>query len=342
MKGTMKELHYIDAGDVRLVEAPIPDCTDDGILVKVAYAGICGSDIQAYTICAMAGGLEGSDIKFGHEFSGIVVEVGKNVTEFKVGDRVWADPEDCILGTNACMAGAFAEYVPVYRPKKDKSVFIIPEEISLRDAALIEPFGVGLRTKNRAKVQKDDKVLLYGAGPIGLMCYASLVNQGVENIIVAERMASRIEFARSLGADVFDNTEASVYDYAREKFGSLNYRLADGADIDVVIDCVGFGPLVNEFVANARYGARYVSLGIGFDPVPIVPGMFMLKELSFAGSRGYTPEDIEEVIECLLNKKVDITRVITGEFALEDYKAAFEAACDREKGLKVLFKVAGE
>ena len=342
MSNTMKALIFRGAGNVTLEEVPMPVCVDDGVLVKIARAGICGSDIHAYTRGGMAGGIMSDESKFGHEFVGVIVEVGANVKGLAVGDRVWVDPACCVPDPNfSCMAGGFAEYIATLTAVRDRDVFVLPDDISFAEAVLIEPFAVGVHTKNRARTERDDKVLVYGAGPIGLMCYAALVNQGVDNVVIAEQLPSRIEKARSLGADVFDNSNgADLYGYLREKYGSFSSNSIEAADVDVTIDCVGFGAIISEYLENARYSSRFCTLGMDFSPMTLVPGVLMAKQLEIRGSRCYDAKDVIEVIDVLGNRKTDIASIVTGVYSLEEAAEAFEAACDRVKGLKVVFNIA--
>lgn len=345
MEGTMKQLIFRSKGNVELVEVPIPSYGDDGVLVKVAYAGICGSDIHAYTKGGIFGGV-GDNSKFGHEFAGTIVEVGKNVTDFKVGDRVWVHPDYSNKegGSFSCMAGGFAEYCGAVSAVKDVSVFAIPDDIPLRSAALIEPFGVGVHTKNRAGVKAGDKVVMWGVGPIGLMGWAAMRHQGVDNIVAAERLPERVELARKLGVDVFDNTEITVTEYATGKFGTTTVYSdqPDRVDVDCYLDYAGVADLVIEYMEYARPQSTFSTLSLDRTPETINPGLLMMSELSIKGSRSYTSADIAEVIEVLQDKSIDIASIITGEFTLDEATEAFETACDRRKGLKVLFRIGGE
>lgn len=342
MEGTMKQLIFVTKGELELREVDIPQIDENGILIKVAYAGICGSDIHGFTKGGRYGGI-GDGCKFGHEFAGVIVEVGAAVTDFKVGDRVWADPTYCVADPRfCCMAGGFAEYVAVLKVEKDVSVFTIPEDVPLRSAALIEPFGVGVHTKNRGGACPDDNILMIGAGPIGLMGWAAMKHAGCENVLVAERMQTRIDFAKKLGVDVFDNSEVDSYEYAGEKFGMATISSYTRPDIDLVVDYVGIGSLLGEYLEKGRSNSRFATLGLDRTPLTIEPGELMSKQFSIFGSRAYDPADIAEVIETLQDKNVDIASIITGEYTLEEYEAAFAAAIDRNTGMKVIFRIAGE
>lgn len=339
MEGSMKQLIFKTVGEVELTEAPIPSYGDDGILIKVAYAGICGSDVHGFTKGGRYGGI-GDGSKFGHEYVGTIVEVGANVKDLNVGDRVWVDPTYSNSDPRfCCMAGGFSEYCGTFKAIKDETVFVIPENVPLRSAALIEPFGVAVHTKNRGGVQASDNVLMWGAGPIGLMGWAAMKHQGVENIFIAEQMSERIEFARNLGADVFDNTEKSASEYAAEKFGVANINSYERADVDRYIDYVGLGVLINEYLESGRCNSTFATLGLDSRPLEINPAEFMSKQFTVTGSRAYAPEDIREVIEVLQDDRIDIASIITSEFTLDQAMEAFATASDKNKGMKVIFKI---
>lgn len=342
MADTMKALIFEDVGKVRMDELPIPEANDDGVVIKVAYAGICGSDIHGYTKGGRYGGI-GEGQQFGHEFVGTIVEAGKNVKDLKVGDRVWIDPSYARDDPRfSCMAGGFAEYAVSRKAIKDETVFVLPDGLSFRAASLIEPFGVGVHTKNRAHVEAGDNVLMWGAGPIGLMGWAAMKHQGVKNIIVAEIMPDRVDFARSLGVDVFDNSDADIMDYAAEKFGEVDINSYVRPNVDKYIDYAGVGAIINEYLEKGRSNSIFSTLGMDSTPLTINPAEFMSKQFTVTGSRGYTPTDILESIDTLMDKNVDIAKIITSVFTLDEATKAFETACDRNNGLKVIFEIGGE
>lgn len=339
MEGMMKQLTFVTKGEVKLEEVPIPPCGDNEVLIKIAYCGICGSDVHAYTKGGLCGGImDGS--KFGHEFSGVAVEVGKNVEGFKVGDRVWADPNACVPDPRfVCMGGGFSEYAVWRKGVPGADLYHLPDDVSLLAASLIEPFGVGVHTKNRSGVKPGEKVLMFGAGPIGLMGWAAMKHQGIDDVIVAERMPSRLDFAKELGVHVFDNTDKDAFEYAGEQFGTANIYTYERPDVDVVLDYVGAGFMINEYLAKGRCDSRFCTLGLDKTPLTIDPGEFMSKQFQVIGSRSYTSEDIVEVIEVLQDKSIDIASIITNVFPIEQATEALEAACDRKSGLKTVISI---
>ncbi len=339
MEGTMKQLIFKGVGELELTEVPIPQVGDDGVLIKIARAGICGSDIHGYTKGGRYGGI-GDGSKFGHEFVGTIVEMGKNVKDFKVGDRVWADNQVCVEDARfCCMAGGFAEYITTVKTEKDKGVFLLPDSVPFSKAVLLEPFGVGVHTKNRGGAKPGMKVLMYGAGPIGLMGWTAMKYQGIDDILVAEQMPMRIEFAKKLGVNVFSNVDTPAYEKAAEVFGIANINSYERADVDLTIDYVGLGALIREYMDNGRCNSVFSTLGLDSRPLEIIPNEFMSKQFTVTGSRAFTPEDIAECIDVLEHCEIPIETIITGVFPLEEYKEAFETACDKNRGYKVVFNI---
>lgn len=341
MEGTMKYWKFVTKGQVEVDEMPIPDYGPNGVLVKVARAGICGSDIHAFTKGGMYGGV-GDGQKFGHEYCGTIVEVGENVKDLYVGQRVWVDNTDSRPEgpRYACMCGAFAEYCGNYNAKLNETVFPLPDNVPFSKAVLIEPFSVGVHTKNRGGAKPGQKIMMIGAGPIGLMGWTAMKHQGIEDIIVMEQSSTRIEFAKRLGANIFDNTDKDSYEIAAEQFGTSDIYSYERADIDLVVDYVGLGVLLGEFLEKGRGKSTFATLSLDGRPLEIKPNELMSKQFTIVGSRAYDPSDNLEVIDVLANCPIEIESIITGEFTLDQPMEAFEAACDKEHGYKVVINIA--
>lgn len=342
MQGTMKQLIFVTKGELELREVEIPQIDDNGLLVKIAYCGICGSDLHAYTKGGMYGGVaDGS--KFGHEFVGTVVEVGANITDFKIGDHVWARGDACTGNPRtSTMAGGFAEYIAVKNVVKNETTFLVPNNIPMRRASLIEPFTVGVHTKNRGGAKPGMNILMLGAGPIGLMGWAAMKHQGIDTVLVAAHRQARIDFAKRFGCTVFDNEKSDTYEYAGEHFGIVDINTYERPNIDLVIDMVGAGYLMGEYLEKGRPNSVFSTLGLDGTPLTIKPSEFMSKQFTVTGARGRDPEDVLEVIEVLQDESLDLDSLITGEYTLEQYDEAFTAARNRDTGMKVIFRIAGD
>ncbi len=340
MEGNMKALMYRDIGKVECVTLPIPECGPKGITIEVARASICGSDIHAYNRGPLAGGLWGKDVQFGHEFVGIVVEVGDEVEGIKIGDRVWVNPDFCKGDPRkSCMAGGFAEYASTVDARLGETVFILPDNVPFKTAVLLEPMGVGVHTKNRAGVKPGDKVMMIGAGPIGLMGWAAMRHQGIKDIIAVEYMPSRVEFARGFGVEAYCNQDKDSYEIAAERFGTASPFTYERADVDAVIDYAGLGSILGEYLEKGRGKSTFTTLGLDPTSLTILPNEFMSKEFTVKGARGYTPEDIRECIDLLADGEYDLSRLVTAEYPLDEPIRAFEAACGRDDNCKVVFNI---
>ena len=231
----MKAVIWHGPGDVRYEEKAIPSICEDEVLIKVAYTGICGSEIHI-----IDGHLPVSRIAppqvLGHEFSGTIAQLGQNVTDFKIGDRVTAHPW---VGCGEChycrqaqehfctnpfnvlsnpRAGSWAEYTAV----KAKQVYSLPQEMSLEIAALVEPFSIGLHAMDISNIRAGYSAVVLGAGVIGLACLQVAQRVGATLTIVSDLSDSRLELARKLGADIVVNpSRRNLRDAVLEATGGL-------------------------------------------------------------------------------------------------------------------------
>uniref|UniRef100_A0A7C2VBI1 Enoyl reductase (ER) domain-containing protein n=1 Tax=Ignisphaera aggregans TaxID=334771 RepID=A0A7C2VBI1_9CREN len=239
----MKALRLHGPKTLRLDDVEEPQIEPDEVLIRVEYAGVCGSDLHVYR------GAMRNRVKYpaipGHEFSGVVARVGSRVTWLSEGDRVVVNsvvpcgrcvtcaagrPNICtnfkILGVD--LPGAFAEYVKI----RGDRVYRIPEGLSLREAALAEPFSVALHACRRANIEIGDTVVVIGQGPIGLCVTQAAKHYGAEKVIALEILGNRLELSKRVGADFAINPrEVDPVKAVRE--------LTNGIGADKVIEASG-------------------------------------------------------------------------------------------------------
>ena len=177
----MKAAIYMGKEDIEIREIPTPECGDDDVLIKNIYSSICGTDVAVYLHGPNTGHRITTGGEFGHETVSRVAAIGKNVTDFTVGERVYPYPRCAKNDTKrAGTIGGFSEYILVPQAKRNHSLYPVPQEIPDRMACLIEPFTVGCRAARRGQPQAGESAVVFGAGTIGLAAAVSLKYFGMD------------------------------------------------------------------------------------------------------------------------------------------------------------------
>lgn len=327
-------VHGVD--DVRFDEVETPVVGEDDVLIAVASAGICGSDLGF----ARAGGLSGpSDcpLAIGHELSGTVADVGRNVTSVKVGDRVVLNPLVNMIG-NGAPEGGFAERLLVRDVAgKPQSLLLLPDRLSFDVGALVEPLSVALHTLNRGEAKAGEKVAIFGAGPIGLACLVMLKQRGIEDIVVFDLSPFRRQRALKLGAkSAFDPRELTPAEALTREHGStLMWRVMPVVGTDLFIEASGAPHLIPEIIGYGKYNSRIAVVAIQKKPVAIDLQIMTGKEMSITTTMGY-PQEFPEVLSILDNNDIDLEPMISHRFAGDDFLKAFDAANQADSSAKVL------
>ncbi|MEM2178976.1 MAG: alcohol dehydrogenase catalytic domain-containing protein [Candidatus Methanomethylicaceae archaeon] len=324
----MKAIVIKEPFKVELENIGKPTIGPEDLLVEVKAVGICGSEIAAY---------EGTHpwrvppVISGHEFSGIIVEVGDEVKDFNIGDKITAYPyiscntcEYCVQGMdNLCKKikimgtpewpGALAEYVRV----PSMIAYKLPKEITFDKGALIEPLAVGVHTTARAKINTAKVIVILGVGAIGLCTLLAIksINSRIK-IIAVDPIESKIRIAKELGADLVVNP--NTQDIAKVLYEIAPY----GADI--IIDCAGTQKTIEECINLIRKNGRIVITALFKGKVQLDLRYVMSKEINISGSLLYTRREFENAI--ILSKKVisKLDKIITHRMSFDYAKEAFE------------------
>jgi len=321
-------------------ERPIPVPAKNEVLIKVAYAGICGTDVSAYKNLSLPKGTV-----MGHEFSGTVVKTGEDVRNFKQGGRVVVRPasmcNDCPWCKEGKIAlcvthldetiglknvpGAYAHYVLA----KNYQVFTLPPEITLEQAAQLEPLAVSVHGVEQGDVKLGDRVLIIGSGPIGLLVYQCVKLKGAGEVVILEKSQLRLNKARELGCrTVLDNPEVLkdiLTGYPRKGF-------------DVVFECAGKEATIQLALDLAAKGGKVVFMGISAEPVKINHFSMVFKGIDARASIGYYVNDWDVAMDLLKSKKVEVDTMVTKIYPLSEIKKGFNDLLDPEKDLKILIK----
>lgn len=330
----MKQAVLYGPGDLRLDDTRKPKAGPDDVVIKVAAAGICGTDLHFRAM----GTRFSRPMPLGHEFAGEIVERGASVTSFELGDRVaynsYNSPSDIGRGGEC---GGFSDYVVLRGVDRQvQSLCRVPSELSYQQAALVEPLAVAEHAVNRAAPRAGESVAIFGVGPIGLGVIAALRWRGIDDIVAFDLSPLRLERAKALGARaVFDpraHAPASVLTELRgtgSLFGSTYPRT------DIYIEASGAPGLLSEIATFCNKGSRIISLAVQRTPVTFDGTKLMSKELSVIGSSGY-PTEFPEVMQRLASGGIDAEAMITHRFAFPEFLRAFETANDATSAAKVL------
>jgi L-iditol 2-dehydrogenase len=325
-------------GDLAVEERPEPRPGPGQVVVRIASVGVCGSDTHYYDHGRIGRFVVEQPLVLGHEASGTVVEVGAGVTDLRPGQRVSLEPgvpdlvcEQCRAGRyNLCpdmrffatppVDGAFAELVAV------SAVFAHPVPDSMSDdaAALLEPLSVGIWACRKGRVTAGSRVLITGAGPIGLVSVQTALAFGATSVVVSDVNPARLQLALDLGATVVvDARSASVLDLARPP--------------EVLLECSGFPPAIGEGIRALDRAGRAVLVGMGGDEVPLPLSVVQERELELTGTFRYAGT-WPTAIDLVTAGRVDLDRLVTGTYDLADAALALTASRRDDTAIKAVVR----
>jgi L-iditol 2-dehydrogenase len=312
-------------GDVVLEERSVPVAGPGEVVVRVRSVGVCGSDTHYYDHGRIGSFVVEAPLVLGHEAAGEVTEAGPGVTRLAVGQRVSVEPgvpdmscQQCLAGRyNLCpnmrffatppIDGAFAEYVVVH----EAFAHPVPDSIGDDAAALLEPLSVGVWACRKAHVAAGSRVLVTGAGPIGLVAVQTALAFGATEVIVSDVNPARLELARELGAtETLDARETSVANLARPP--------------EVLIECSGHPPAISEAIRALDRAGRAVLVGMGGDEVPLPLSVVQERELELTGTFRYA-NTWPTAIALVASGRIDLDRLVTGTYRLDQTEEALTA-----------------
>lgn len=323
---TMKAAVYAGKGRLEIREVPIPGIFREEALIKVKYAGICGTDLH---ILAGKHPRAKPPLIMGHEFSGKIMEINSAEKDFKKGDRVVVEPliscgkcYTCRSGKNYVCEnlgfygidknGAFAEYVAVAAHR----IFKLPSDIRFDTGALVEPVAVAVHALRISNVKTGDTVCVIGAGPIGLITALVAGLSGASRVLVCEKEPSRIRLAEKFGLIAVDVSKkdpaAAVFDFT------------SGRGADLIVEAAGYPASVLSSPGLCRVGGEIVFVAMPKQPLPVDILTTTFRELTLKGVRGYAPFDFERAIRIISSSGLDFGKLISEKFPLRDAAAGFK------------------
>jgi 2-desacetyl-2-hydroxyethyl bacteriochlorophyllide A dehydrogenase len=313
-------------GETQVVDAPKPTVGPADVLVKIRACGICGTDALFISLGGMPGHEGGMPL--GHEPAGEVVEVGSDVTGIAVGDHVVINPMAApggIIG-NGGSSGALSEYLLIENAVRGTSLEVVPDHIPFEVAALNEPMAVARHGVNRCQPKPSDKVVVFGAGPIGLGATIAFKSLGVSHVVVADLIQARLEKALKVGADsVINSADEDVAQRLLELHGVGESLFPGKVGTDIYFDAAGAPSVINIALACAKPGARLGVVAVHKQPVPVDFVNIMTNEITIVGSMGY-PDEIFEVTKDLIANWEKYAVIVSHTIPFDDVNEALKTA----------------
>ncbi|MCL1896994.1 MAG: zinc-binding dehydrogenase [Clostridiales bacterium] len=346
----MRVLTLHGAGDMRLEERPVPSAGAGQMVVKIEYAGICGTDVEFFH------GLLPPFMKYpilpGHENVGVVTETGDGVKGFEPGDRLICGPPgfcremcpSCREGkANICrnafpgrtagfgvLDGGYAEYLLI-NDAEHTSLVKIPDNVDMKDAVLFDVICVAVHAIKGSRFKIGDNVVVSGAGSIGLSVVQFLKAGGANKVIVLDIVDESEQIVKQYGGDFLINT-AGCEDVA----GAVKELLGSDTGADIVFECAGAPESFTNCVSCVKPGGQLVCVGTILKPVTFVPAAFHPGEPDFHYSFVYTEADIKTYMDLLAAGKVSFPGMVTGVFSMENVVEEYFGAKDRKGHIKAL------
>jgi L-iditol 2-dehydrogenase len=328
-------------GNLDVREVPEPECGDDKVKVEVAYCGVCGTDIHVMHDTFR----NFPPVILGHEFSGTVVETGKNVSGVRKGERV------TVLGATAvtcgrcryCRSGyfifcknrrgmghgvngAFTRYA-VVRPDQ---LYRVPENFSLEEASISEPFAAVVQAVTELTTLRiGEAALVSGPGPIGLLAVKLLVSEGIRTIVAgAPGDEDRLSAAKQFGAD-------AVVNIGERKLSEAILELTEGAGVDAAFECAGHPSSVRGCMESLRPLGQYTQVAICGRDIEFPIDLLFYKQLTMRGSITYTANTWDRMMSIYATGRIRFDDLISHKLPISDWENAFNL-CVNKKALKVV------
>ncbi|MBJ7401005.1 alcohol dehydrogenase catalytic domain-containing protein [Mycolicibacterium sp.] len=334
---TIEQVRITGAGQVSLDRVELPPCGPRDAIVEVHACGICGSDLSYIRLGGLAGP-SGEPMPLGHELAGVVTTVGAEVTDVVPGQRVVVHPGGDDIGRigNGTAEGGLANAVLVREAARGGRLFPIPDDMPLDIAALAEPVAVGMHAAEQADVGRDDKVAVFGCGPIGLAAIASMADRGLTDIVAIDLSATRRRLAETLGATAIDPADASVWAELSRLHGTAKVQFGTAPATSAYIEATGSSTMLTKIVDRAGRGSTICVVALHYEPVPINFLSVLMQELTIRGSIEY-PARFADAIELLSRR--DLSPLITHRFGLGDIASALELLGSSKECGKVMIEM---
>jgi len=331
---------YYKNADVQLEEMPVPKIGSGEILIRVYASGICGSDLMEWYRLPKA------PLVLGHEIAGDVVEVGKEVSKFSVGDRVMATHHvpcntcyHCLrqnhsscqtLRSTSFDPGGFSEYIRIPEINVDRGVLKLPDEVTYEEASFVEPLGCVVRGQRLAGLRMTDSVLVMGSGMTGLLHIQLAKAQGAGRIIATDVNDYKFSAAKDFGADYTIHADHDIASHIKE--------VNEGRLADFVVVCVGAGSAIEESFSLVEPGGTILFFAPSGPDVEIsIPfNDFWWSGVKTLSSYAASPSDLAIALELIRSKRVNVGDMVTHRLPLSETGKGFRMVEEGGDSIKII------
>lgn len=328
----MKAAAFLGKKDIRVLDVEEPVAGGDGVVVRMHACGICGTDMHVFNsglfIEASTQVINGYRI-IGHEFTGEIVEVGKDVAGWTVGDRV----------ASVHNKGGMAEYVHILGDRL-KNLYLIPPDLSYKTAATLEPLCNPVHSFHLQEPKDDETVVIFGSGVLGLGYLQVVTAYTKARTIMVDLSPLRLETASKLGADVVINAgETDPVQEIKKLTGDyyVRYQTRSAGGCDITIDCAGNPVTLDQALEVVKpIDGTVIIAAIYEDTLPLDPNMVLFKYMTLYGSMGYTDTETEEALRLITSGKVQRDLLVTHTLPLNKVSEAFQVQGKVNDSLKVV------
>ncbi len=339
--------YMTELNKMEIREIPVPEVEKQQVLVKLEYVGICGSDVHYFHDGRCGDFVVDGEFMLGHECAGTIVEIGSEVKTLAVGDRVALEPgitcghcEFCKSGRyNLCPDVQFLATPPVqgcyenYIAFPENMCFKLPDAISTKEGALVEPLAVGLHAAAQGQIGLGDHVIILGAGCIGLVTLLACKASGATDITVVDVIPKRLEYAKKLGATrVLNGKEVDVI--------SEIDKLTNGAGVEKIMETAGSPATIAQTPYLVKNGGTIVLVGIAAESEILYNfGKIMAKEAKIESVFRYR-NMYPKAISAIAEGRIDVSGIVTHEFEFDQIQEAFEKAIkEKDEVVKAVIKI---
>jgi L-iditol 2-dehydrogenase len=333
---------YYNNKDIRIENIPKPEIGPEEILLKVMASGICGTDVLEWYRLPKAPRV------LGHEATGIIEKVGKKVTKYRIGERVFVSHHvpcnQCCycmkdshtacetLHTTNYIPGGFSQFIRVPKINVETGIYKLTPNMSFEEGTFIEPLACVIRGQRLADINKCDNVLIIGSGMAGILHIQLSKIKGVQNVFAVDINPDRLELAKTFGADYLIDAKKNLVNQLK--------NINEGKGVDKVIVCTGAETAALTALDCVDRGGTILFFAVP-DPsikIPIPITDFWRNETTIKTSYGASPTDLEEALKILSKKQINVSEMITHTLDIREAAKGFRLVAEAGKSLKVILK----